>query len=297
MLTKESPDAIVAPTDGAVRNAEPLLTLVAELSYNGAAYSGFAKQKDPAIHTVQGELEQALSTFFRRKVSLVCAGRTDAGVHARGQVVSFPVSREEVEGRKESRLLISLNALTPDDISIKRVGAASPDFSARFDAEWREYRYRIVTGPVPPLFLREFAWWHHGSLDVEAMQEAAKVLIGEHDFKSFCKAASAEGKSTTRFVKSVDLFEEEQLGEHCIVVRVVGNAFLHSMVRTLVGTLVQVGASRREPAWVGKVLDARNRSAAGECAPACGLTFWHVSYPPDAIHALDMEVCPSATIV
>ena len=115
------------------------------------------------------------------------------------------------------------------------------------------------------------------------MQQAAHLLEGEHDFKSFCKAASAEGKSTCRHVESIEFFEENVLGERCVTMQIVGNAFLHSMVRTIMGTLVQVGAGRRQPTWVQDVLDARDRQAAGENAPACGLTFWHVEYPPRAI--------------
>lgn len=255
------------------------VTLVVELAYNGAGYSGFAKQKDEHLRTVQGELEQALATLLRRPVETVCAGRTDAGVHALGQVVSCAVSRGEVAGRTPSKFRISLNALTSDDIAVKRVRFADAGFSARFDAVKREYRYRIVCGGEPPLFLRDFAWWHRGEFDTCAMRAAARHLIGEHDFKSFCKAQSAVDKTTMRFVEEVDVFEEEQLGEKHLVVKVVGNAFLHSMVRTIVGTLVQVGAGRRGPEWVADVLAACDRNAAGETAPACGLTFWHVTYP------------------
>ena len=109
------------------------------------------------------------------------------------------------------------------------------------------------------------------------MRQGAAHLIGEHDFKSFCKAASAEGKTTMRRVDEISITHEEQMGESCLLVKVVGNAFLHSMVRTIVGTLVQVGAGNREPGWVADVLAARDRGAAGETAPACGLTFWHVN--------------------
>lgn len=259
------------------------VALVVELAYNGAAYSGFARQKDERLHTVQGELERALATILRRPIETVCAGRTDAGVHALGQVVSCTVARGEVAGRAASKLRISLNALTPDDVVVKHVRFADAGFSARFDAVKREYRYRIVCGGQPPLFLRDFAWWHRGMLDAEAMREGARRLVGEHDFKSFCRAQSAVDKTTMRFVEEVSVFEEEQLGERHLVVKVVGNAFLHSMVRTIVGTLVQVGAGRRGPEWVADVLAARDRGAAGETAPACGLTFWQVGYPDGLI--------------
>lgn len=253
-------------------------SLVLTLAYDGTAYAGFAKQKDEHIVTIQGELERALATYFRRPVETVCAGRTDAGVHALGQVVSCVLDETELEGIAPSRLVISLNALTPDDIAIKSVHFDVPSFSARFDAKSREYRYRIVTGSVSPLFLRSYAWWRKGSLDIEAMRMGAMHLIGEHDFKSFCKAASAEGKTTMRCVNEISIEVEEQMGEECLVIKVIGNAFLHSMVRTIVGTLVQVGAGHRNPDWITEVLAACDRNTAGETVPACGLTFWHVSY-------------------
>ena len=258
-------------------------TLVLRLAYNGAAYSGYAKQKDPRVHTVQGELESALATLLRHQVATVCAGRTDAGVHALGQVASCQLPCEELAGRNLGKLRISLNALTPDDISIKGVGLADAAFSARFSAVRREYRYRIVTGGEPPLFLRGFAWHWRGTLDVGAMREGAAQLVGEHDFASFCKAASAQGKNTVRCIEELSIEPERQLGEEHLVVRVVGNAFLHSMVRTIVGTLVEVGAGHRPPAWAGQVLQARQRSAAGQTAPACGLTFWGVQYPEGTV--------------
>ena len=260
-------------------NSDYQVSLVLTVSYNGKSYSGFAKQKDQSIPTVQGEIERALSILFRRDVETVCAGRTDAGVHARGQVVSCTMDAQELEGREPRKIVTSLNALTPDDIVVKCVSFADADFSARFDAERREYRYRIVTGGAPPIFLSDFSWWRRAPLDIHAMQQAARYFVGEQDFKSFCKAASAEGKTTMRFVESVDVFEEEQMGETCLCIRVVGNAFLHSMVRTMVGTLVQVGAGQRKPEWVRDVLATCDRSAAGETAPAQGLVFWHVTYP------------------
>ncbi len=248
------------------------------LSYHGAGFHGFARQQDPPQRTVQGELEAALSTLLRRPVSTVCAGRTDAGVHARGQVASCPVSLAEVSARPLSKMRVSLNALTGDDVSVCELRLAPPAFSPRFDAVCRVYRYRIVCGPVPPLFLRDFSWWHRTPLDVDAMRAAAACFAGEHDFKSFCRAASAVDRNTVRRVESVGISEEEALGERCLVVEVVGNAFLHSMVRTMVGTLVEVGEGKRDPRDVARVLAACDRAAAGETAPAAGLVFERVDY-------------------
>ncbi len=275
------------PTSDTAASAAPVaddggdISLVLTVSYDGTAYSGFARQDDEDIHTVQSELERALAVFFRHPVDTVCAGRTDAGVHARAQVVSARIARSDVSGHDSSQLIISFNALTPDDISITGLRYADPGFSARFDAVEREYRYRIVCGPTPPIFLQRYAWWHKAELDVEAMREGAAHLIGEHDFVSFCKAESAVGKTTMRRIDTLEIAEEEQMGEHHLVVQVAGNAFLHSMVRTIVGTLTCVGTGRCESGWVAEVLEARDRTRAGQTAPACGLTLWSVTYPDD----------------
>lgn len=254
--------------------------LVIGFAYDGAGFCGFAKQKDEGIRTVQECLEKALGVVFRCEVPTVCAGRTDTGVHALDQYVTCDVQSDALKGKSSYSLTKSLNALTGDDISVHLVAKAlDPEFSARFSVDWREYRYRIVFGKVPPLFMRRYAWWQKVELDVDAMREAAQCLVGEHDFKSFCKAESAIGKNTVREVKSIELFEEEQMGEKCLVIKVVGNAFLHSMIRTIVGTLVEVGCGRRKPEWVASVLAACDRTAAGKNAPACGLVFHKVTYP------------------
>ena len=260
-------------------------TLVLRVGYDGTDFSGFAAQvKQTHVRTVAGELERACATVLRQPVELTCAGRTDAGVHARAQHVSIPDVPADVHA---DRLMRSLTAVLPDDISVSAVLRAQEGFSARFDARSRTYRYRMVLGDVRPLFSGRFAWWVRGvrALDVDAMRVGARHLVGEHDFKSFCKTSSAEGKPTCRFVESIDLWEEEQLGERQLVMQVRGNAFLHNMVRTIVGTLEMVGEGRRPPEWVGEVLSACDRRAAGPCAPACGLTFWEVSYDGGALVA------------
>ena len=148
----------------------------------------------------------------------------------------------------------------------------------------REYKYFICTDAFAPLLMKGFCWHIPKALDLDAMRQAAAHLIGEHDFKSFCMAASAEGKSTMRNVFSVEVEPLVQWGENLVVITVKGNAFLHSMVRTIVGTLVAVGLGRRKPDWVVDVLEARNRAAAGENAPAQGLVFWDVSYEGERVH-------------
>lgn len=259
-------------------------TLVLRLGYEGGAYSGFAEQKDEGIKTVAGELRRALETFMRREVEITCAGRTDAGVHAIAQYVSVPVDEDELQVTR-NRWMRAFAALLPHDITVNAVYHADAGFSARFDALSRTYTYRIATGDVPPLLTRHVTWWHRQELDVDAMQDAAVRLLGERDFKSFCKAASAVGKPTHRNVQAVSFKREENLGEECLAFTIRGNAFLHSMVRTIVGTLVEVGMHRREPAWVDEVLAACDRAAAGPTAPACGLCFMGVEYPEGVLRA------------
>jgi len=246
------------------------------VAYDGAPFAGFARQ--PGLDTVQGRLEAALAIALRREVSTTGAGRTDAGVHALGQVVSFDAAGDEPEA---TRLRRSLGALAGAGIVVRDVRYARPGFSARFDAIGREYRYRLVPGSVPPLFLAPTAWHTVNALDLDAMRAGAEALLGEHDFRSFCVTESARGQRTVRRLDAVEIAEDEQLGEGCVTIRVVGNAFLHSMVRVIVGTLVEVGTGRRSPEWVAQALAARDRDAAGPTAPAHGLTLWSVEYPAD----------------
>ncbi len=281
------------------------ITLAAKVAYNGAPFCGFARQ--PECLTVQGEIEHALTLLFRREVLTVCAGRTDAGVHAKGQVVSFDIEACELRGRTLDKIERSINALTHDYISVRELCQVQVGFSARFDAKTREYRYFIqakglneawssnaaisgekaepavaatlhTTTQTAALYMRDFCWSVPYTLDVAAMRAGAAHLIGEHDFISFCKAQSAIGKPTHRYVSEISLDRVCVFDEELLQIKVVGNAFLHSMVRTIVGTLVAVGRGGRTPDWVCCVLAAKNRSAAGECAPARGLTFWKVNY-------------------
>lgn len=242
-----------------------------KVAYNGAPFCGFARQ--PGQLTVQGNLEEALKVLTHQEIETVCAGRTDAGVHARGQVVNF-FSNESLS----SISLRSINALTHDAISVVDLREVDDEFSARFSAKQREYRYFIYNKKTQPIFANDFSWHVAKPLDVKAMRVASQFLIGEHDFKSFCLACSSVDKTTMREVSDVTLTSIEFFGEELLQITVKGNAFLHSMVRTIVGTLVEVGKGKRQPAWVKDVLAAKNRQAAGENAPAKGLVFWNVEY-------------------
>ncbi len=250
-------------------------TTVLTVSYDGAAFHGFARQAG-GVQTVQGRLEDALRIALHREVLTACAGRTDAGVHGLGQVVSFPAAPGDPD---PGELLRSVSALAGPDIAVRETRLAVATFDARHSALAREYRYRIATGPVPPLFISRHAWWVRADLDLEAMRLGATELLGEHDFRSFCVALSAEGKRTVREVDLLELATGTELGEPCVTVRVKGRSFLHSMVRIVVGSLVEVGRGRRAPEWVAEALAACDRSAAGPTAPPQGLTLWDVDYP------------------
>ena len=257
------------------------------LAYNGLKFSGFARQKDPAIATVQETLEQAMTTVLRLDSPLqtVCAGRTDAGVHALKQVVSFELPEPIFNPEQCAQIIRSLNALTPPDITVKDLHPAKQGFSARFDALSREYRYYIFNKPYPPTFARDFAWHLPQNLDTIALKNAAQYLLGEHDFRSFCTSVSAPPEKTTmRKILSLDIIEQNVMGEELIVIRIVGNAFLHSMVRIIVGTLVEVAAAKRSADEIPDILAAKDRARAGQTAPAHGLTLHRVEYPKATLH-------------
>lgn len=254
--------------------AQPVTALT--IAYDGAPFAGYACQ--PGRATVQGRLEGALRVALRRDVATAVAGRTDAGVHARAQVVSFPSAPGD---EAPLALRTSLNALAGRDIAVSEVRTAVPGFSARYDAVAREYRYLLVPGPVPPVALSGRAWWSKRPLDLDAMREGAQHLVGEHDFRSFCVSPSAEGKRTVRHVAVLEIGEACELGERCVELRIAGRSFLHSMVRIIVGSLVEVGRGRRDPGWVADALAACERGAAGQTAPPHGLTLWSVSYPDE----------------
>jgi tRNA pseudouridine38-40 synthase len=233
-----------------------------ELAYDGGAYHGFAAQKDPEITTIQELVEKALKTALRLKspVQTTCAGRTDAGVHAASQMLSFQL---ECEITDPALLLRSLNAITPDDLVFKKIKSVPQDFSARFDATMREYRYRLFLSPEPSLFNRAYCWHRRSQLDLKAMEKGASLLIGEHDFRSFCSASSAKlEKTTRRRIHRIEILTENFYGEDLTVLQIRGNAFLHSMVRIITGTLVEVGEGKRHPADISLVLAAKDRQAA-----------------------------------
>ncbi len=252
-----------------------------DLAYEGTAFSGWAKQ--PGLRTVQGDLEDALATVLRLPdVSVTCAGRTDTGVHARAQVVHLDLEGElltESAGRIRHRpvdaLQRRLNGILRPDVRVRRVSEAADGFDARFSALWRRYAYRIDdVGLADPLTRNHVLAWPR-ALDLDRMNRAAALLLGEQDFAAFCK--KREGATTLRTLR--DLRWERQDGLAVATVR--ADAFCHNMVRSLVGCLIAVGEGRREPSWAAHVLHARVRDPSVRVAAAHGLTLEEVAYPAD----------------
>jgi tRNA pseudouridine38-40 synthase len=252
-----------------------LVRLRLELGYDGTDFSGWAAQ--PGLRTVQGVLEAALGTLFRLpRVPVVVAGRTDAGVHASGQVCHCDVRAEDWEQQRE-RIIRRLAGLLPPDVRVRSAVPAPPHFDARFGALWRRYRYRICdadSGPEPLRRLDTVAW--RRQLDTTAMQLAASGLLGLHDFAAFCRRR--EGATTIRSLQRVDVVRTGDL----IELTVQADAFCHSMVRSLVGALAAVGESARPVEWPAALFSRDRRADEVAVAPAKGLNLLAVGYPPDA---------------
>jgi tRNA pseudouridine38-40 synthase len=240
------------------------------IAYDGTGFRGWARQRDASVRTIEGELAEILRRVLGEDVRLSVAGRTDAGVHARGQVVSFATS----SGRAPDQIQAALNGALAPEVAVVDARVAPPGFDARFSASAREYRYVIETAPVPDPFTARFVWHRPGELSLPWMREAARGLIGEHDFASFCRHPGI-GRSTVRHLQRLTIRREGSL----VKFELRANAFLQQMVRSLVAMLVWVGAGGSSPADVAMTLAARDRSTArGPLAPARGLTLERVVY-------------------
>ncbi|MEV4801751.1 tRNA pseudouridine(38-40) synthase TruA [Nonomuraea sp. NPDC049421] len=263
-----------------------MVRLRLDLAYDGTDFSGWARQ--PGLRTVQGEIELALTRILRLSspAMLTVAGRTDAGVHARGQVAHVDVPEAalgELDGRRGplgvderlSALVRRLGGVLEPDVRIYRVSVAPEGFDARFSALFRRYAYRVGDGPggVDPLRRREVVW-HNRPLDLGALNAAAALLLGEHDFAAFCK--KREGATTIRELQRLDWVREDS---GVLVATVVADAFCHSMVRALVGSLLAVGEGRRSVEWPAEVLTRGVRDSGVHVAPAHGLCLEEVGYP------------------
>jgi tRNA pseudouridine38-40 synthase len=241
------------------------------VAYDGTDFSGFAAQAhQPGVRTVGGVLAHAIGKVLRHDVQLACAGRTDAGVHAWGQVVSFAAD----PGLDPWRLQSAVSSMLGPEIVVRDADLAAPGFDARHSATWRRYRYTILNRPVTDPFRDRFAWWVPDPLDLRALRLAADPFIGEHDFASFCRKGP-EGSSTVRRVLESQWTDE---GDGVLRYEIRASAFCWQMVRSIVGTLVEVGAGKRRPGDVMAIIRAGERDAAGQLAPPRGLCLWDVGY-------------------
>lgn len=243
-----------------------MTTYRVDLAYDGTGFRGYARQE--GLRTIQGEFEAALATLLGEPIETAVAGRTDAGVHARGQVASFQA--DEVDPVQLSR---SLNGLGGPEIVVRGIAEVEDGFHARFSAKWRRYRYTISTGPAPDPLYRNMVWHVGRSLDLDSMRSVAESMLGEHDFSSFCR--SIEGKSNVRRVESAEWREGS---DGVLEFWVQANAFCQQMVRAIVGFCHDVGRGYSSAERVPEVLEARDRSAVATVAPPHGLILWEVGY-------------------
>ncbi len=238
------------------------------VEYDGTAYAGFQYQETEL--TIAGCLNKAISTVANERVQCICAGRTDAGVHAKGQVIHF----ETQAIRREYAWLMGVNSHLPSDIAIQWVKEVPETFHARFEATSRRYHYQILNTHVRPALAARFVAWHYTPLNAALMHEAAQYLVGTHDFSAF-RARDCQAKNPVKTIYCCDVSQEKDY----ILLDIHGSAFLHHMVRNIVGTLYKVGAGKVPPEWVKAVLEGKNRSKAGQTAPAKGLTLVEINYP------------------
>jgi tRNA pseudouridine38-40 synthase len=239
------------------------------IEYNGHGFYGWQQQEN--LLTIQGSLETALTRIADEPIMLFCAGRTDAGVHATGQVAHFDTNAV----RQMRAWVFGTNALLPAGIAVCWAQQVDEAFHARYTALSRSYRYLIYNYPARPALLAARVAWHYDVLNIAMMEQAGSYLIGEHDFSAF-RSAQCESKTPMRNIKSLTVTRCHDY----IMIEVVANAFLHHMVRNIVGTLLEVGAGFKEPEWVQAVLASRDRRQAAVTAAAEGLYLTHVAYPP-----------------
>ncbi|MGH9072202.1 MAG: tRNA pseudouridine(38-40) synthase TruA [Acidimicrobiales bacterium] len=250
------------------------------LAYDGSAFAGFALQ--PGQRTVSGTLAEAIGRVVGGEVRLTCAGRTDAGVHAWGQVVHVDVpemvgSRSPGRPLEPARLAKSCNSMLGTEVVVRECAWAEPGFDARHSALSRVYRYQVLLGPVPDPVLARQAWHLESRLDLGALQDASGSILGEHDFSSFCRRAPEGASLVRRVIRAGWLVEEVRAGR-LYRFEVEATSFCHQMVRSLVGTLVEIGRGQRRVMEMAEVLSGRDRVLAASPAPPHGLCLWEVRY-------------------
>lgn len=261
------------PDDLDVAPRPPLVRVRLTVAYDGSRYHGFAP--NPGVPTVGGTLIEVLERVLRHPVELTCAGRTDKGVHAHGQVVDFETTRGvDLEG-----LVRALNGLCGPAIAVRDPAIVPREFSSRFDASARRYRYTIHNSPVPDPFSFATAWQVTEALSIDRLRLACDPIIGTHDFTSFCRTATGSDGTALSNVRDVFVAHWEVVDEQRLQFWIEASSFCHQMVRSVVGTMVDIGRGKRRPGDLVGILAARDRSAAGPVAPPHGLSLWQVRYP------------------
>jgi tRNA pseudouridine38-40 synthase len=243
------------------------------VAYDGTDFRGFAAQPDQ--RTVEGALRDALGRVLRRDdVALTCAGRTDAGVHAWGQVVSLPLDGDVVVALDAEKVAHAVTRQLAPEVVVRDAEVVDAPFDARHDAKWRAYRYTVVNRPAPDPFLARTSWWVPEPLDLSLLRLGADPFLGEHDFSTFCRKGPP-GSSTVRRVLESSWHD---LGDGVLRFDITATAFCWQMVRSIVGTLVDVGAGKIRPGELLGILRARDRNAAGRVGVPQGLCLWEVGY-------------------
>ena len=238
------------------------------VEYDGTRYAGW--QRQAGVPTIQAVVERALGAVADHPVAAICGGRTDAGVHALGQVAHFDTpARRGMRG-----WTLGANTHLPPDVALLWAAEVPGDFHARYSALARTYRYVVQNRTVRPALARNRACWVHQPLDESAMHEAAQCLVGEHDFSAF-RAAECQSRTAIRRLDRIAVHRSDDV----VLIDVTANAFLHHMVRNIAGTLIEIGRGERRPAWVGEALASRDRRVAGMTAPPGGLYFLRIDYP------------------
>ena len=244
------------------------------VSYDGTTFHGFAK--NPGVETVEGLLIEALHKVLGKAPTLTCAGRTDAGVHAKAQIVSFDSVPFEI-----NRIQNALNALCHPSVVITSIEETTDDFNARFSAKSRTYRYQILNQAHPDPFLSRYTWHVYSPISIEKLKTAGQELLGEHDFSSFCRKNIMEiggQKVPASLIREIKTLRWEVPDKNLIELWVTANAFCHQMVRSITGTLVDIGVGKIDEFSMLEILNARDRNMAGQVAPPHGLTLWNVNY-------------------
>ncbi len=239
------------------------------IAYDGSDYFGWQGQRKADQPTVEEALVKGMEQFFKQPISLLAASRTDRGVHALGQRVVFRVNTTV----PTEKLPLALHSFLPEDISVMDAVDVEESFHPRYDCVWKMYEYKIYNGPYRNPICRKISEFNHNQLDILAMDEAAQVLVGEHDFKAFC-ATGSTAKTTVRTIYSIEVKKEGDF----IVIRVKGNGFLYNMVRIIAGTLMMVGEGKISKEQLKTILESRDRTKAGKTAGPNGLTLVKIQY-------------------